>query len=112
MEFGGGRQFHIIEPSRLDGWRRRTRITPKGFAEAMSSALATGRSRYQMEITTDAAGLARLAREWDALLDESAQCVYFLRAGWNQVWWQTFRPQGAQLFIITARDLNGRLAGL
>ncbi|MFL6277362.1 MAG: GNAT family N-acetyltransferase [Blastocatellia bacterium] len=78
----------------------------------MSSALATGRSRYQMEITTDAAGLARLAREWDALLDESAQCVYFLRAGWNQVWWQTFRPQGAQLFIITARDLNGRLAGL
>jgi CelD/BcsL family acetyltransferase involved in cellulose biosynthesis len=60
----------------------------------------------------DDAGLPQLAREWDALLDESAQRVYFLRANWNHLWWQKFRPAGAQLFIITARDAGGRLAGL
>ena len=78
----------------------------------MSSGLAPGRSRYTTEIITDDGGLAPLARQWDALLDESPQRVYFLRAGWNQLWWQTFRPPGAELFLITVRDDGGRLAGL
>ncbi len=78
----------------------------------MSSGLAPGRSRYTTKIIADEVGLTRLAREWDALLDESAERVYFLRAAWNQLWWQTFRPQGAQLFIITVRDGRGQLAGL
>jgi CelD/BcsL family acetyltransferase involved in cellulose biosynthesis len=84
----------------------------KGFALAMSSALATRLSLHRTEVITDAAGYARLAREWDELLDQSAQPVYFSRCGWNQLWWQTFRPPAAQLFIITVRDSSGRLAGL
>ncbi|HJQ23328.1 MAG TPA: GNAT family N-acetyltransferase [Blastocatellia bacterium] len=78
----------------------------------MSSGLAPGRSRYTTKIIADEVGLTELAREWDALLDESAERVYFLRAAWTQLWWQTFRPPGAQLFIITVRDSSGRLAGL
>ncbi|HKP11668.1 MAG TPA: GNAT family N-acetyltransferase, partial [Blastocatellia bacterium] len=46
------------------------------------------------------------------LLDASEQRVYFLRYGWNRLWWQTLRPAGARLFIITVRDGCGRLAGL
>ncbi|MEN3333269.1 MAG: hypothetical protein V7641_2634 [Blastocatellia bacterium] len=78
----------------------------------MSSAVATRLSLLHTEVITDDAGFARLAREWDELLDESVQQVYFLRSGWNHLWWETFRPPGAQLFIITARDGSGRLAGL
>jgi len=78
----------------------------------MSSALATGLSLLHTEVIADDAGFVRLAREWDELLDESAQQVYFLRSGWNQLWWETFCPPGAQLFIITVRDAGGRLAGL
>src|SRR2546421_1021498 len=113
MEIGGGRQFHVTKPSPVDGWRRRRPACRlKGFAALMGSGLAPGRSRYTTEIITDDGGLAPLARQWDALLDESPQRVYFLRAGWNQLWWQTFRPPGAELFLITVRDDGGRLAGL
>src|SRR5437868_10179004 len=78
----------------------------------MRSAPATRRSPLRTNVVTDDAGLARLAREWDALLDKSAQRVYFLRSGWCQLWWQALRPLGAQLFVITAREAGGRLAGL
>src|SRR2546423_13017690 len=109
MEIGGGRQFHVTKPSPVDGWRRRRPACRlKGFAALMGSGLAPGRSRYTTEIITDDGGLAQLARQWDALLDESPQRVYFLRAGWNQLWWQTFRPPGAELFLITVRDDGGR----
>src|SRR5438270_2232733 len=103
----------MSKPSRVDGWRRAsTACCLKGFAAAMRSGLATRLSLLHTEVISDDAGLARLAREWDELLDQSAQRVYFLRAGWNQLWWQTFRPPGARLFIITVRDSGGRLAGL
>ena len=78
----------------------------------MSSAPAAGLSTLHTEVIADDAGLARLAREWDELLDDSAEQVYFLRSGWNQLWWETFSPPGAQLFIITVRDGSGRLADL
>ena len=78
----------------------------------MSSALAIRPSLLTAEVIADEAGFARLASEWDGLLDESAQRVYFLRCGWNQLWWQRLRPAGGQLFIITVRDEDGRLVGL
>ena len=77
----------------------------------MSTALATRLSAHHAEVVTDEAGFARLAREWDELLDASEQRVYFLRYGWNRLWWQKLRPAGARLFVITVRD-GGRLAGL
>src|SRR5438128_356258 len=78
----------------------------------MSSALATRLSPLRTEVIVDEAGFARLAREWDELLDASEQRIYFLRYGWTQLWWQMLRPPGAQLFIITVRDNSGHLAGL
>jgi CelD/BcsL family acetyltransferase involved in cellulose biosynthesis len=78
----------------------------------MSSAAAPCLSPLYTEVIADDAGLTRLAREWDELLDNSAQQVYFLRAGWNQLWWETFSPPGAQLFIITVRAAGGQLVGL
>jgi CelD/BcsL family acetyltransferase involved in cellulose biosynthesis len=63
-------------------------------------------------VTTDEAGFDLLAREWDQLVDESDQRVYFLRWAWNRLWWRLFRPRGAGLFLITCRDEQGRLLGL
>jgi CelD/BcsL family acetyltransferase involved in cellulose biosynthesis len=79
----------------------------------MSSALATRLSTtLRTEVIADEGGFARLAREWDELLDTSEQRVYFLRYGWNRLWWQMLRPHGAQLYIITVRDASGHLIGL
>jgi CelD/BcsL family acetyltransferase involved in cellulose biosynthesis len=79
---------------------------------AMSSAAAPRLSTLCTEVVADEVGFARLAHEWDELLSLSEQRVYFLRHGWNRLWWQMLRPAGAQLFIITVRDGGGRLAGL
>lgn len=61
---------------------------------------------------TDESEFDRMEEEWDALLEESNQRVFFLRWGWNRAWWRAFRPAGSRLFIITCRDELGRLAGL
>ena len=50
--------------------------------------------------------------EWDELVEESRQRVYFLRWDWNRTWWRTYQPPGGHLFIITCREENGRLVGL
>src|SRR5262245_41776088 len=53
-----------------------------------------------------------LAEEWDRLLDASDQRVYFLRWNWIKLWWETYRPQGGRLYIISCRDSLGELVGL
>jgi CelD/BcsL family acetyltransferase involved in cellulose biosynthesis len=63
-------------------------------------------------VTTDEAGFDLLAGEWDQLVDDSDQRVYFLRWAWNRLWWRFFRPRGGRLFLITCRDEHGRLVGL
>jgi CelD/BcsL family acetyltransferase involved in cellulose biosynthesis len=63
-------------------------------------------------VVTDEAAFNVLRLEWDRLLAESDQRVYFLRWSWNQLWWQVFKPQASRLFVITCRDEQGRLAGL
>ena len=79
----------------------------------MSSARAIRTSiLLKADVVSDEVGMAALAREWDDLLEQSRQRVYFLRSGWNLLWWRTFRPFGARLFLVTARDEAGRLAGL
>jgi CelD/BcsL family acetyltransferase involved in cellulose biosynthesis len=69
-------------------------------------------STIRASVTTDEAGFSLLAGEWDQLVDESDQRVYFLRWGWNRLWWRLFRPPGSRLFLITCRDEQGRLVGL
>ncbi len=60
----------------------------------------------------DEADLETLRREWDALVDNSRQRVYFLRWSWTVRWWRTYAPPGSRLFVITCRDRHGRLVGL
>jgi CelD/BcsL family acetyltransferase involved in cellulose biosynthesis len=53
-----------------------------------------------------------LRGEWDQLLEQSDQRVFFLRWSWNRLWWQMLRPPDSQLFIIACRDKQGILVGL
>ena len=53
-----------------------------------------------------------LREEWDRLLERSEQCSFFLRWSWNRLWWRTYAPPRARLFIITCRDDWGELVGL
>jgi CelD/BcsL family acetyltransferase involved in cellulose biosynthesis len=63
-------------------------------------------------VLTDEAGFDALAGEWDELLEQSEQHVFFLRYSWNRLWWRFLRPASSELFIITCRDQHGRLVGL
>jgi hypothetical protein len=63
-------------------------------------------------IATDERAFEQLAQEWDELVDHSAQCVFFLRSKWNQLWWKHFAPPGSTLELIVCRDRSGRLIGL
>lgn len=63
-------------------------------------------------VLTDDLEFDALAPEWDRLLDESDQRVFFLRWAWNRLWWRLLRPPDSQLFIITCRDEQDRLTGL
>jgi len=54
----------------------------------------------------------QLQAEWDALVDVSDQCSYFLRWHWNAAWWQHLAPERAELRIVCCRDHTGTLIGL
>src|ERR1044071_9459987 len=80
------------------------------FANSSLSVEAT--KALDATVVTDDAGFDALAEEWDRLLEESQQRVYFLRWGWTRAWWRAFKPSGSRLMIIACRDGEGRLAGL
>lgn len=63
-------------------------------------------------VLTDELDFELLAPEWDWLLEQSDQRVFFLRSAWNRLWWRLLRPPDSQLFIITCRDEQGALFGL
>jgi CelD/BcsL family acetyltransferase involved in cellulose biosynthesis len=77
-----------------------------------SVAIMSSPATMHTSVVSEEAGFDALAEEWDGLLEESEQRVYFLRWGWNRAWWRAFKPAGSRLFIITCRDEEGRLAGL
>jgi CelD/BcsL family acetyltransferase involved in cellulose biosynthesis len=53
-----------------------------------------------------------LKNDWDELVDNSNQCVYFLRWSWNRLWWKAYAPLEGQLYLIVCRDQSGQLLGL
>jgi CelD/BcsL family acetyltransferase involved in cellulose biosynthesis len=67
--------------------------------------------RLTVETITDLARFERLRRDWELLLDESNQRVYFLRHHWNLLWWAYYRPTGSRLNVLTCRAEDGRLLG-
>lgn len=80
-------------------------------ASAVRTADAAGsRRRYRIEVLADAAALARLKPEWDALLTQSGVDHPFLGHEWITSWWECFGA-GRQLHILLARD-GARLAGI
>lgn len=66
----------------------------------------------RVELVSDTAGFDALSAEWDSLLEQSAQQVYFLRYSWNRSWWRHHAPRGARPHILCCRDAQGRLVGL
>lgn len=66
----------------------------------------------QTSAVTDDAAFDALAPEWDELLEQSDQRVFFLRFSWNRLWWQMLRPPDSELFIVTCRDEQHKLVGL
>ena len=67
-----------------------------------------------MELTLHTTFPDEIREEWNALLDETAAHVPFLRHEYLQVWWET-RGGGewpeAELALVTARE-DGRLVGI
>jgi CelD/BcsL family acetyltransferase involved in cellulose biosynthesis len=67
---------------------------------------------FRTEVLTDNSAFDSLQSQWDDLLDDSNQRVYFLRWGWTKLWWQTHAPANSELHIITCYDSSDTLIGL
>lgn len=76
------------------------------------SSLESSVTVASTEVLMDTAAFERLRDEWDALLDNSAQKVFFLRWKWNHLWWQHYAPPDSRLHLIVCRDAQQRLIGL
>ncbi len=55
-------------------------------------------------------GFDALREEWNALLYGSANNQIFLTWEWQSTWWSVYQP--GDLWLVTARDENGRLVGI
>jgi CelD/BcsL family acetyltransferase involved in cellulose biosynthesis len=78
----------------------------------MRGAVANRTRLANVQVLTSEREFEALAAEWDELLDDSDQRVFFLRWFWNRLWWEEFRPAGGRLYLIVCRDQAGRLHGL
>ncbi|MBN1667696.1 MAG: GNAT family N-acetyltransferase [Anaerolineales bacterium] len=69
----------------------------------------------QIQVIQTLTELNALQAGWNALLDESAMRVPFLRHEYLTTWWET-RGGGewpeAELYVVTARDPSGQLVGI
>lgn len=71
------------------------------------------RSRPISVVTlTDINDFDALQQEWDQLLADSDQQVYFLRWSWNRRWWSAYAPPGGRLQLMLCYDEHRRLIGL
>lgn len=68
-------------------------------------------TRYNIERLSSPEQLRGLEDEWDALLEGLPQCALFLSWAWLSAWWDNFH-NGNELWLLTARDGEGKLAGL
>jgi CelD/BcsL family acetyltransferase involved in cellulose biosynthesis len=71
----------------------------------------TTQTPYQIDRHATLAQLDALEKDWSELLDEIPGVPIFLTWEWIRTWWFYF-GQGRQLWLLTARDKQGRLVGL
>lgn len=69
-------------------------------------------SVLRVDVLTDEADFDSIKDDWDGVLDESVQYVYFLRWSWNRLWWSTHAPPSSRLYLIACYDTSGELVGL
>ncbi|MCE5257570.1 MAG: GNAT family N-acetyltransferase [Chloroflexi bacterium] len=69
------------------------------------------RSPYHIERLETAAQLDALGPEWGELMAGIPDAPIFLAWEWVRIWWQYF-GRGHKLWLLTARDAAGCLAGL
>jgi CelD/BcsL family acetyltransferase involved in cellulose biosynthesis len=69
-------------------------------------------STIKTSVLIDESSFEALGTEWNELLEQSDQHIFFLRFAWNRLWWRFLRPPDSELFIVTCRDEEGRLVGL
>jgi CelD/BcsL family acetyltransferase involved in cellulose biosynthesis len=68
-------------------------------------------SPYEINRLATLTQLDALEKDWSELLDEIPGVPIFLTWEWIRTWWLSF-GQGRQLWLLTARDNQGRLLGL
>jgi hypothetical protein len=68
-------------------------------------------SPYQIERQTSLEQLDALEKEWSALLDDMPAAPIFLAWEWMRTWWLFF-GEGRELWLLTARDRQGKLVGI
>ncbi len=76
------------------------------------ASLTSAPGRMRVDVVDDITEFEKLRDEWDELLEDSAQQVYFLRHHWNGLWWNQCAPRGSRLHILCCRDSEGRLVGV
>lgn len=67
--------------------------------------------RLSVDRVGDLAGFAGLCHEWAALLERSGERSPFLTWEWLYPWWKHL-GHGADLYLLTVRNVSGRLVGL
>lgn len=68
-------------------------------------------TQFQIERCETLAQLDALEKEWSDLLDEISDAPIYLTWEWIRTWW-IFFGQDRQLWLLTARDKQGKLHGL
>jgi CelD/BcsL family acetyltransferase involved in cellulose biosynthesis len=68
-------------------------------------------SDYKIDRHATLAQLDALEKDWSELLDEIPGVPIFLTWEWIRTWWFYF-GQGRQLWLLTARDWQGKLLGI
>ena len=66
----------------------------------------------RVEVITDESGFDALKGDWENLLEESNQDVYFLSWNWNWLWWKIYAPPSSRLYLVVCYNKSGQLVGL
>lgn len=79
------------------------------LTSARSVATAHG---LRVDCVDERVAFERMCTEWDELLENSDQQVYFLRHRWNVLWWRECAPPDSRLHVLRCHDESGRLVGI